>query len=201
MLAAYALVVLDQPLTALPIFAGSLIAGALAFAEYWAPPRLRAVLRAPSALALATGVALAASVVVTEVVNQKQPLDSYWPSFGLWLAAIALVVAAGVQPLLPAATSPWSAATSWARQHRGEIAIVAGLIAIATLARTVALATIPSPYSGDEAAHLLQSLNVGKGIDSMFRSGLQGQPTMYYFGLRATTLVFGDSPAASFALM
>jgi hypothetical protein len=135
-------------------------------------------------------VAVGAALLVTLWVNSAGRIESYWPPFAMWLAALALLGALAWER--PGAAL--AGARSWFATNRREVALVALLTLAALFVRVINLATMPFPFSGDEANHLMQGLAVTRGeLRNMFQSGLQGQPTMYYFGLSATTQVFGET--------
>jgi hypothetical protein len=178
---------LDQPRNGLLISGASV---ALTAALLMLPPALR-----PDATLVGVIIALAATLIVATLTNAATPPASYWPSFLLWLTAIATLLVITYRHHLRDLPATLTAAL---RRYTGEVAVVAGLTAAALAVRVIDLASLPAPFSGDEAGHLLQALRASEGeIRNPFASGLQGQPNAYYFGISGLLQVFGESPFAA----
>jgi hypothetical protein len=181
LLGAYAIVFLDQAVI------GAGVSG-VAFAlgvTFLVPTPWR-----PDATFCGLIFALAASLIVAGYVNQERRLESYWPSFALWLGGLAVMAGAAYAPQT---RSLRANAGAWLRTNAVEAAVVAALLAVAVVVRVIKLSSLPWPYSGDEAAHLMEALRVGE-IGNMFQSSLQGHPTAYYMAFDGVLSIFGDSP-------
>jgi 4-amino-4-deoxy-L-arabinose transferase-like glycosyltransferase len=168
------------------------VAGALGAVRLAGPASRRVAAFAPLA------VPVCAAILVTRAAIKEPEFSNYAGWTVLWLIAIAAVVASALlYEATPGKLSPpdiarrWLAATG---KHGGEVQTVCALTGVALLVRLIDLGDLPYPFSGDEAAHALQSdLVHDREITNPFRSGLQGQPNAYYFALAAFTDVFGYS--------
>jgi 4-amino-4-deoxy-L-arabinose transferase-like glycosyltransferase len=143
----------------------------------------------PSALLGALCLSLAATLVVTTLTNGG-PLETYWPSFGLWLAGVGLLFVAACWDWLrglPAAFLPWL------RANRAEVGLVAALTAFTAAVRLIHLASIPWPFTGDESLHLMRALEAVDGNTNPFASGQYGHPTAYFLTLGGMARAFGET--------
>jgi 4-amino-4-deoxy-L-arabinose transferase-like glycosyltransferase len=138
---------------------------------------------------LATG--CVTSFVIAQVANTQPAPRNYWPLFALWLIVLGAVVISCVSGVRWSDLHPVSLKERlW--PYRWELAIIAGLTAIAATLRVVNLTTIPLPFEQDEAAMAHESLHVVEGqTKNMFMSGLQGHPTMQFFIEAAFLKIFG----------
>jgi len=131
------------------------------------------------------------SFVVAQVANSQPQPRNYWPLFALWLVAVGSVLVwafSGVRwsQLRPSALKE----RLWA--YRWELATVTAMTAAAVILRVVNLTSLPTPFSGDEAAFGQRAVSVLDGSDhNMFRSDLHGSPTMYFFAIASFYKVFG----------
>lgn len=142
-------------------------------------------------VALALVLSLAATSVVAQIAERDIPYDTYWPAFGLWLAALALPVMATFSPSW-SVTEAWTTLKMWVSESRIDLAVLFCVLVVAAVVRFVNLSSIPYPFSGDEAAHAVGGTRVLEGsLKNMFISELQGQPTFYYFSLAGMEKVFG----------
>jgi len=136
--------------------------------------------------------ALATSFTVAQVANNGTRLDTYWPTFGLWGAAVVTVAAVALAPSTRWLTRDRALLKPLLAANRADAAIMLGLFVAALVPRMVNLSGEPAPFSGDEAAMGLQAVNVMKGeLNNMFQSGLQGHPHAYFFSLAGFFEVFG----------
>jgi hypothetical protein len=176
-LASFVLVGLDYPRTAAPLYAVAIGMGLLPLAERrW----LRAAGKTIPLVWPAMALSLSLSVVVAQMADRREPFGSYWPAFALWAVAVLLPLGAALQPLLPIPTEWPQLVLGWARSQAPELAVVAGITAVAATVRFINLTSMPWPFGGDEAAHAEQAMRVAKGeISNMFQSGLQGQTNLY----------------------
>lgn len=141
--------------------------------------------------------ALAMSFTVAQVANNGSRLDTYWPTFGLWAAAVVAVLAVALAPFTRWLTHDRALLGPLLAANRRDVAIMVGLFVAALVPRMVNLAGEPAPFSGDEAAMGLQAVEVMKGnLNNMFQSGLQGHPNAYFFSLAGFFEVFGVSDTA-----
>jgi len=201
-LASFVLAGLDFPRTAVPLYGVAVAMALVPTAERrWLSARGRTIPLVYPAMALS----LSLSVVVAQIADRHEPFESYWPAFALWAGAVVLPLGAALQPLLPTPTEWPRRALSWMRSHAPELAVVAGITAVAATVRFINLTSMPSPFGGDEAALAYQAVRVAKGeITNMFQSGLQGHPHLYFFqmsGLHKVlgTTVFGSRAFGAFA--
>jgi 4-amino-4-deoxy-L-arabinose transferase-like glycosyltransferase len=149
----------------------------------------RTIIIPPVALALTFS--LGAASVVAQVAERDIPYDTYWPAFGLWLAALALPVVATFSPSR-SVPEAWAALKKWVSESRASLAVLFCVFVVAAVVRLVNLSSIPYPFSGDEAAHAVGGAHVLDGsLKNMFISWFQGQPTLYYFSLAGMEKVFG----------
>ena len=136
--------------------------------------------------------ALAMSFTVAQVANNGTRLDTYWPTFGLFGAAVVTVTAVALAPATRWLTRDRALLKPLLLANRRDAAIMLGLFVAALVPRMVNLSSEPDPFSGDEAAMGLQAIHVMKGeLNNMFQSGLQGHPTAYFFTLAGFFEVFG----------
>lgn len=155
------------------------------------------LLRAPAAFRPSLPVmgllfGLSGSLVATTLANQRPPLESYWPTFWLWVLSIAVTLLASLRGSWRRKLRVWSGSLI---TDRWEALTVLALTAVGLFVRVIDLGTLPSPFQGDEAAWVLQTQRIDSGeIRSMFQSGLQGHPTAYFYLLNAAMSVFGESP-------
>jgi hypothetical protein len=171
---------------------------ALAAAAALPPTAPSPLLRLPQRLSRVNAIwfvglaALAMSFTVAQVANNGSRLNSYWPTFGLWGAAVVTVAAAAVAPSTRWLTRDRALLKPLLLANRTDAAIMLGLFVAALVPRMVNLSGEPAPFSGDEAAFGLQAVNVMKGeLNNMFQSGLQGHPNAYFFSLAGFFEVFG----------
>jgi len=118
--------------------------------------------------------------------------ESYWPFFYLWVASIAALAAYAMIRYFQNSQNRGKKWYSFISENKLECLVVLALTLAAFIIRFASVATLPAPFSGDEAAFAMQAQAVNAGsLRHMFVSGLQGHPTMYFFLLSFFARFFG----------
>jgi 4-amino-4-deoxy-L-arabinose transferase-like glycosyltransferase len=137
------------------------------------------------------GVGTGAVAVVTAVSASRAWDDPCGDLLLMWVVGIGLTMGAIVWP----GRSAWARARSLLPRAVGwEWASVAVLTLAAFGLRAWALGSIPYTLGGDEGAHGMLALDVIEGrLGHPFLMGTMSMPTLYYWPLAGSLLLFGDS--------
>jgi 4-amino-4-deoxy-L-arabinose transferase-like glycosyltransferase len=129
--------------------------------------------------------------VVTTVSASRAWGDACGDLLVMWVGGIALTVGAIVWP----GRADWARAGSRLRQVVSwEWAVVAVLTLAAFGLRAWALGSVPYTLGGDEGTHGMLALDVIAGrLGHPFQMGTMSMPTLYYWPLAGSLLLFGDN--------
>jgi 4-amino-4-deoxy-L-arabinose transferase-like glycosyltransferase len=164
----------------------------------WAEGALDAIYGIADALtvrAFLAAAALTAGAAAAVSAHQHPPPANYSVPLGLWLLGLAL---------LPAAYMPWSGvaewgaqASAWAREYRGELAVVAGISLVAGILRFWQLDSIPFIIAGDEAEMGVEARRFITGdTKNMFDTGWLSHPKLYFFIMSFPIRMLGNEVLA-----
>ena len=183
----YSLSVDGHRILSFAILGVAAVCGALAATRVALPG---AAARVPP-LALAIAVSLSASLLTAQLSNRGPSPDIEVTPIVLWSAAILLLLSA---ICISAIRAHGGRFTVDAWRLRGEVGLVSLITVGAFLVRVVDLTSLPTPFSGDEAAFVMQAERVGHlEIRNVFESGYQGHPNAFWWTLYGFIQVFGDS--------
>ena len=78
------------------------------------------------------------------------------------------------------------------KAHRVEAGLLAGIMLLAFLLRTVLITSHPYPWSGDEASIGMEAIRILKGeVTNFFDTGWSSQPNWSFVPTAVTELIFG----------
>jgi len=125
-----------------------------------------------------------------------------WADFGalawLWLVGVVGFLLAFVPPV----PQGWlRRAAGWLREHRGDLARLAVLLAAALAVRAVGLDRVPRNFGGDEGTQALAALRLmGPPLGNPFSTGWFSVPTMSFLASGLAMRLFGATVAGARAL-
>ncbi len=138
----------------------------------------------------AAGLLLAAGAAIALAAHDALGDGLYWDVVVLWAASCGVYALA----------FPWPARVWWRerwRAHRRELALVAGLMALAALLRFVALDRLPNVMNGDEGLHSNFARGVVEGLNRNPFSTFYGSGSLHLFIAALGMKVLGFTALAS----
>jgi len=123
------------------------------------------------------------SIVVGMLSVVGPTLKSYAVPFIMWLVAMLSVALWALKNYFQDGKEFWHSLTRGISLHRWEILAVGMITIVAFVIRVIHLATLPSPFAGDEASIAYEVIFNPDSIKNMFVSGIQGHPKMYFNAL------------------
>jgi len=197
---------IEMRVLSLFLFTGSLLLVAAALLHWFRPEWSRAAngryaRRLPvetlPAWVFAMPVSLSAAWVAARIALTTDPVANYWPAFGLWIAAMTLLLASFV-PLKPVRLPRVTMRRiPWAAFVRSEVILVALLTGVALALRAVNLDGAPVLVHGDEEEIGFEALRAANGeLRNMFGAGWGTNPSMGFFVYGAFLKIFGADMAS-----
>ncbi len=138
--------------------------------------------------------ALGLSLAVAWIARKPGRITDYTFLLGVWLCAIGIFVATLIYPRLKDCTIRWPFSPT-------ESGLLAALLLVAALLRSVALGSVPVNFGGDEGTQLLAGLQlVERPLDNPFATAWYSVPTMSFLAYGVAMRVFGATVAGGRAL-
>ncbi len=139
---------------------------------------------------------LSAICVLSAIFLMSEPQDNsliFYAVDALWVAGVLLVLGAAVWGDHVHLPSRQRIREIWVA-HRTELLLLAGILLVASLARTVDLSVHPYPWSGDEASVGLEARRIlAGGVTNFFDTGWSGQPNWSFVPTAISFLLFGSN--------